>query len=383
MFEALIDLTKIDFWLASLVGVLVLAPMTNAAGRKSAWAVVNLSFVALILEWQALGVFGAILVSYLLLRGVAGPHRLISTALCAMAVAGLFVLHKLPMVAASAGLGPLSGILSIIGYSYFALRMVELLRAVFEKHHPAPDLLSVINYLIPFHMLAAGPILAYDDFVGQPAVPERLARSDVLQAMERIATGLFKKFVLAYAVQKLFLTDFTASGAFFFVEVQFFFLWLYLDFSAYSDIAVGVGRLLGVATPENFDRPYLARNVIDFWDRWHISLSVFIRRNIFIPIQMQLSRRAGGCRPLVSASSAFTIAFMLVGLWHGLTINFLLWGTIHACGLIVANLWRHQLKQRLGARGVREYLADWRIQVAARVITYEFVAFSLVVLFYP
>ena len=84
--------------------------------------------------------------------------------------------------------------------------------------------------------------------------------------------------------------------------MQLNYLWLYLDFSAYSDIAVGVGRLMGVATPENFNRPYLARNMIDFWERWHISLSLFIRRNMFIPIQLALMRRTDGRRPLLVAS---------------------------------------------------------------------------------
>ncbi len=74
---------------------------------------------------------------------------------------------------------------------------------------------------------------------------------------------------------------------------MFFYLWLYLDFSAYSDITVGAGRLMGVATPENFNRPYVARNLVDFWDRWHISLSRFIYRNVFTPVQLFLLRRAG------------------------------------------------------------------------------------------
>ena len=170
---------------------------------------------------------------------------------------------------------------------------------------------------------------------------------------------------------------------YFFIEVQFFFLWLYLDFSAYSDIAVGIGRLIGVPTPENFNQPYLARNAIDFWERWHITLSLFIRRNIFIPLQLFLNRRDGGAKPLLSASIAFSIAFVICGLWHGLTINFMLWGAIHALGLIATNFYKSYLKKRLGARGVKEYLAKKSTFYFARFITYEYVAFSLVVLFFP
>lgn len=383
MTENLIDLTKVDFWLACLAGILVIAPLTASRARKNAWAAVNLLFIVLILGWHATGIFAAIIVAYLLLLGVAGQYRRFSLFAAGLTVVALFVFHKLPFLSTTPNLNSTASALSVIGFSYIALRMVELLRAVFEKRHRAPNLASTINYLAPFHMLAAGPIQAYDEFASQPAVPATLSRTDVLEAAERIATGLFKKFVLAYAIQKIFLTNFEAQGIYFLVEVQFFFLWLYLDFSAYSDIAVGVGRLLGVATPENFDRPYLARNAIDFWNRWHISLSMFIRRNIFVPVQLHLTRKTKGRRPLLIASVAFTIAFVLCGLWHGLTINFLLWGTIHALGLVVANAWRHYLKKRLGTKGVKRYMADWRIKAMAHVITYEFVAFSLVVLFYP
>ena len=145
-------------------------------------------------------------------------------------------------------------------------------------------------------------------------------------ATERIANGLFKKYVLAQGLEALLLTGFHAHGAYTILEIQLTYLWLYLDFSAYSDIAVGIGRLIGVATPENFNRPYLARNVIDFWERWHISLSMFIRRNVFIPIQLTLMRRTSGRAPLWIASFAFVVSFLLCGLWHSLSWVWVAWG---------------------------------------------------------
>ena len=77
----------------------------------------------------------------------------------------------------------------------------------------------------------------------------------------------------------------------FLLRFKSFFLWLYLDFSAYSDVAVGIGKLLGIATPENFNRPYFSRNMIDFWERWHMTLGQFIRRNIFFPLQLTMQRK--------------------------------------------------------------------------------------------
>ena len=134
-----------------------------------------------------------------------------------------------------------------------------------------------------------------------------------------------KKYVLAHGIELLLLTGFRAKGWYTPVEVQFNHLWLYLDFSAYSDLAVGVGRLMGVATPENFDRPLLARNLVQYWERWHISLSQFIRRNIFTPVQLAMVRRSEGQSPLRAASVAFTVSFLLCGLWHAVSFRWLGW----------------------------------------------------------
>ena len=382
MSEQFLDLSKVDFWLACVVAVLVLVPSIDPIFRKWSWTCLNIGFVALLLGWQALALFAAILVVHVLLRAIHETRfRGIFSVLAGLCLLGLFTLRKLPELASQIGLGEANTVLSLIGFSFIALRLVEVLRANFEKRHPPPDLPSLINYLIPFHMLAAGPIQSYDDFVAQPKVPEALTRLGVLSAFERIALGLFKKFVLAYVLSELFLTEFQAGGLYFVIEVQVFFFWLYLDFSAYSDIAVGVGRLIGVATPENFNRPYLARNVMDFWERWHISLSLFIRRNVFIPVQLGLARRSDGLNPLVSASLAFTLAFVLCGLWHGLSFNFLMWGLIHAAGLVLTNLYRHFLKKGLGGQRARAYVDKRWIGLGATVATYEFVALSLVVLF--
>jgi len=110
-----------------------------------------------------------------------------------------------------------------------------------------------------------------------------------------------------------------------------------------------------VATPENFNRPYLARNAIDYWERWHISLSQFIRRNLFIPIQMALMRRTDGRALLLVASLAFTVSFLLGGLWHSVSWSWLAWGAVQAAGLVACNVYRAALLKRLGRKGLNRY----------------------------
>jgi membrane protein involved in D-alanine export len=377
-----IQLNTLLFWIVCAAGVLVVAPVRSFRLRQALLAALNVTFLIMLLRRPAFGLLAAIVVVYGLLRLVDGRlSRTAAASTLAVGVAALFLVHKLPLVAAGTGADSVARILGLIGYSYVALRMVELLRAVFERRHPAPDLVSTVNYLLPFHMLAAGPIQAYDDFVEHASDNFEPTARATLVAFERIASGVFKKFVIAYFLQTVFLTNFEATGAYRLLELQIFFVWLFLDFSAYSDIAVGVGMLLGVTTPENFNRPLLARNVIEFWERWHISLSLFIRRNIFIPVQMFLMRQNGARTPLVSAAAATTVSFVLCGLWHGLTLGFLIWGMAQALGLIVVRLYADALRVRLGKAGVAHYLANSWFRAAAVVLTFEFQAAVLLTMF--
>jgi D-alanyl-lipoteichoic acid acyltransferase DltB (MBOAT superfamily) len=375
-----IDLYSVRFWSAAALAMAVLVPLASGAARKLALAAVNLGFLGLYLGAGTIWVLAGAAAAYLVLRALPSP-RLGPMALAAggAAVLGLFLVHKLPDLAAGSRLARLEPILTAVGFSYAALRWVDVARAVRERRHPPPDLASTINYILPFHMLAAGPIQAYDDFVAQPAVPPPLGFGPAMGGLERIIGGMFKKYVLANLIEKTFLTGFLAGGPYFFLELQLNCLWLFLDFSAYSDIAVGIGTMLGVATPENFNRPYLARSPIDYWDRWHISLSQFIRRNLFIPIQMTLMRRTDGAYALGIASVAFTVSFLLCGLWHNIGLPWLLWGAYHATGLVVCNLYKAWLLKRLGRKGMNRYLANPWIRAAAVVLTFEFIALSLVI----
>jgi D-alanyl-lipoteichoic acid acyltransferase DltB (MBOAT superfamily) len=375
-----IDLFDSRFWVAVAIACAVMTPLVGGTARKIAFALLNVAFLGIYLGANVLAVLVGVLLAHISLKVLEdGRFVRAMAALGGGLVLALFLMHKLPWMSKSMGLRGWNPVMVTIGFSYVALRLVEVGRAVAEKRHPAPGLCATINYLLPFHMLAAGPIQAYDEFVAQPATPPALGFADSLRAAERIVFGLFKKFVVAKLIKDLFLTDFRSHGLYFFLEMQLNYLWLYLDFSAYTDIAVGIGRLLGVATPENFNRPYLARNSIDYWERWHISLSQFIRRNLFIPIQLSLMRRSGGSRPLLIASVAFTISFLLCGLWHEVQLRWLAWGAYQALGLVICNAYRSYLLTTRGRKGLNQYLANPWIRVAAMIVTYEFIALSLVI----
>jgi D-alanyl-lipoteichoic acid acyltransferase DltB (MBOAT superfamily) len=381
--EPFVDLFSVQFWWVVGLGLLTVVPCKRGPLRSSCLAIVNLSLVVILLRAQVAVVLAGALLGWAFLRAMTTRFWALAAWVGGIAVLVLFVIHKLPVLVRGTEIQSLVSPMFVVGFSYVALRLVEVARAVIEQRHSPPDLASTVNYLIPFHMLAAGPIQSYDEFVAQPAVPEPLSFQQALACIERIAGGLFKKFVVANLISALFLTGFRARGSYLFLEAQLHFIWIYLDFSAYTDVAVGIGGLLGVLTPENFNRPYLARNMIDFWERWHISLSLFVRRNVFIPIQLAMARRSGGQMSLMGTTVAFSVSFLLVGLWHGVDWRWLGWGACHATGLVLCNAYRQLLLNRLGRKGFNRYLANPWIRAVMTIVTFEFVAFSLVLATYP
>ena len=276
------------FWIISAASVLLLRVLTNGRLRQYAWAGINLLFLAVVVGKYLAWVLIAGAVLFFLFRAYSRfKNKFVLTAGIVGTGLLLFFAYKTTFLQRPSTL-PIKQLLAAIGYSFVYLRIIDIARALQDGRHEPPHAVDLVNYLVPFHMIAAGPIQAYDDFVRQPKIPQPLTRRGTLEALERVSAGLFKKFVLAYALQKVFLTDLQAPGIWFLIEIQVLLLWLHLDFSAYSDIAVGLGRLMGVATPENFDQPWKSRNMVEFWDRWHISLSQWIRRNLSHPDTAQL-----------------------------------------------------------------------------------------------
>ncbi|HUY32674.1 MAG TPA: MBOAT family O-acyltransferase [Pirellulales bacterium] len=430
MDRSTLDLYKPEFWYTLAIAVLVLVPLTAPVLRKWAWAAINLAFLRLLLggadavsayaflpTWlnklltflrgsdefvcACAGILAAYIVLNALRRRVLG---IIPLVLGGLAVLAMFLVHKLTVpttvdrletMTSALRIGggrdvvaieTLKSLLLAIGFSYVALRLVDALRLTYEGRHAAPDLPSTINFLLPFHMLAAGPIQGYADFLAQPAVPAPLSASDSLRAVERIALGLFKKFVLADVLDKALLTLFRAPLPYMLVESLLSYVWVYLDFSGYSDICVGAGRLMGVATPENFNRPYVARNLVDFWDRWHMSLSQFIYRNLFIPLQMAMVRRAGPRAALWCGTVAFSVSFLLCGLWHGQEGRWMpwtLWGAMNALGLVAVVWYRAGLKKWLSREALNRYNSNLGVRLLATILTQGYVAATLVVATWP
>lgn len=364
-----------QFWIVAAAAILLLRIVIEPGMRSYVWSGLNLLFLGLLLgkyfiafATPALGVF-----TFLQAYRWGWRRQLLTTVLIVVATV-VFFLYKTAYFNHHGDVPWVQQVLAAVGFSFVFLRLIDLARGIQEGRHAPPNPSDFINYLLPFHMLAAGPIQAYDEFVSQPRVAEPLSTRDTLVSANRIAWGLFKKFVLAYALQKAFLTNLTSDGIWFFIEIQLLLVWLYLDFSAYSDVAVGLGRLMGVATPENFNRPWLARNLIEFWDRWHISLSLWIRRNLFIPAQLNLMRRYSRADPVLIAAVAIGVSFFMAGIWHGISRGWLLWGAAHAIGLVTVRVYMGVMQRRMIPPQLAAYRNNKLILFAARCATFEYAA---------
>lgn len=231
--------------------------------------------------------------------------------------------------------------LTWLGFSYFAFRLLHTIRDHAAGRLPVMNAREYVTYVLFFPALAAGPIDRAERFVQDLRDQHRLEPGRVLRAGIRICWGVFKKFVLADGLAILSLSAANAveveSTLWLWVLVYGYALRLYLDFSGYTDVAIGLGILAGIELPENFDRPYTRVNLTSFWNSWHITLAAWFRAYFFNPFTRALRRRRWPVWAIILLGQVGTMG--LIGLWHGVAWNFLLWGMWHAAGLFIHNRW--------------------------------------------
>ena len=233
-----------------------------------------------------------------------------------------------------------------IGISFYTLQAIAFLIEVHRGTARAVGFLDVLLFESFFGQLIAGPIVRNHELMPQVKAPPRASREDILSGIELFALGFFKKMVLAdksanYA-DPIFANPSAHSGIVILFGVVLYTVQIWCDFSGYVDMGRGAARVCGIHLPENFRSPYLATSPSDFWRRWHITLSLWIRDFVYFPM--------GGSRQgLFKTLRNLLIAMALVGLWHGAAWTFVLWGVYHGILLCIQRLWRHLIAIRLHA----------------------------------
>jgi alginate O-acetyltransferase complex protein AlgI len=271
-------------------------------------------------------------------------------------------------------------VIFLIGISYTSFRAIHFVLETYKSAIKTFGLLNFLNYMLFFPAFISGPIHRYSHYCANSAATRDAPfRSDLAAGLERIVHGLFKKTVLTVIVFHYTLTN---VG----VPIEKMALWqiivglyalalyFYFDFSGYTDLAIGSARIMGFVLPENFDYPVLKRNIQQFWNHWHMSLTSWLTDYIYWPVVRKL--RSGEFfrrHPVLLSNVAILVTFLICGIWHGDTLNFAIWGLYHGLGIACVNTYQ-QWKRKVRHPTARRYFASTWSYGLGVIATFNFFA---------
>ncbi len=262
-----------------------------------------------------------------------------------------------------------------LGISYIVFRILHTLRERQMGTLPEVSLREYVTYIFFYPALTAGPIDRLERFVKDLRAAWRPAQDDWIVVVQRIGLGLFKKFVLADSLALMALNaqnaDKVQSTGWAWILLYAYALQIFLDFSGYTDIAIGMARMVGIRLPENFNAPYLRANITQFWNNWHMTLTQWFRAYFFNPLTRSLRTRKFPIWSVILITQLATM--ILIGLWHGVTLNFVLWGLWHGLGLFVHNRWSDATRARVGEWASTPFRQNV-LNVLGVLLTFHFVA---------
>jgi alginate O-acetyltransferase complex protein AlgI len=256
---------------------------------------------------------------------------------------------------------PFLNLILPVGISFYTFQTLSYTVDVYRKHSkPCKDFFTFALFVGYFPQLVAGPIERAKNLIPQLIEKKQMYSKDIMHGIERILWGLIKKTVfadrLAVFVNEVYYDPAHMSSPIILLAIFAFMLQLYLDFSAYTDIAIGIARIMGVKLSENFNYPFLARNPSEFWSKWHMTLTHWFRDYVFKPL--------GGIQRKKYTKTMFNGIFMLtlIGFWHGANWNFVLFGFISGLSLITHQTLRIFIRKKntgpvLGTRWYSKPLA--------------------------
>jgi D-alanyl-lipoteichoic acid acyltransferase DltB (MBOAT superfamily) len=271
------------------------------------------------------------------------------------------------------------GVPNMIGISYLAFRCSRLVLEVRNGVMPKPNFLEYLNFAFFLPTMPVGPINTYANF--RRGFTERY-EVPLGRAALRILVGAAKYQFLGNLCNQL-----TYSGLLLDshphlwldlpVAMFFYYLYLYLNFSGFCDMAIGAAGIMGIAVPENFENPLLARNMKEFWNRWHITLSGWMRDLVFSPLSKFLVRVMGVKLADHAIALAIFATFLLIGIWHGVGWNYAAFGLAQALGVATVHYYTIFLKRKLGREGFKAYNENRWIHAAAVTVTFCYYAVTL------
>jgi len=234
---------------------------------------------------------------------------------------------------------PLLHIVLPLGISFFTFTQIAFLVDTWQQRASRPSIVNYALFVSYFPHLLAGPILHHREMMPQfeDARNHRLDSENLARGAFLFAVGLAKKVILADGFAEIADTGFQQPGKWAFLDAWIvalsYTLQLYFDFSGYTDMAIGISLIFNIRLPFNFDSPYRATSIQEFWRRWHITLSRFLRAYIYVPLGGNRASRVATARNVM-------VTFLLGGLWHGAGWTFVIWGVLHGVAMVIQQAWR-------------------------------------------
>ncbi|MFM9974388.1 MAG: MBOAT family O-acyltransferase [Beijerinckiaceae bacterium] len=336
-------------------------------------------------QWSQAGVlFGFLTVVYLIGTAKARSSDLWPSFITILIVAlfwlGLFLIKDPELLAL---LNPFNAHpVKIIGVSYIVFRCITFVLEVVPGSALKP--LTFLNYMLFFPTLLAGPIERYQRF-DETTEQSGTSHIDWYGGINRILNGFIKKFVIADNLMEFGIFSMISSGQDFSLPI----LWvgallmlalLYLDFSGYCDIVIGVAALMGFKITENFNSPFAARNLQEFWGRWHISLGSVIQDYVFSPLSKVAIMTVPRNLQMYAIASIYVLAMVLVAMWHGTTMGFLIFGILQGVVLFTIQIRRERARVFAKAQKLKPAVTPpGRVGLwSGRIATYCFVSLTMI-----
>lgn len=260
-----------------------------------------------------------------------------------------------------------------IGISFYTFQIISYEVDVYRgKVNASKSLIDYMTYVFLFPQLIAGPIVRYET-ISKELKSRKVTLEDFSYGVNRFIIGLFKKVVIANNIGELcniLNNSSEVSVLLYWVLGISYMLQIYFDFSGYSDIAIGIGRMIGFKFPENFNYPYIANSVTDFWRRWHMTLSSWFRDYVYIPL--------GGNRvSTLKHIRNILVVWMLTGLWHGASWNFIIWGIYFGVILIIEKYCLNKVLEKL-PRVIRNIYAMFIVMISFIIFSSDDISSALV-----
>ena len=281
-------------------------------------------------------------------------------------------------------LGHPSRYIFLIGISYSSFKMMHFIIESYKQKIERMTLLNFLNFIFFFPAFISGPINRYNHFCKQLEVSgEKGLGKDLSSGTERIIHGLFKKIVLCtvlypytFMSMQTSITELNASQII--IGLYAYALYFYFDFGGYSDIAIGSARIMGIQLPENFNYPFLKRNIQQLWASWHMSLTTWLTDYIYWPLVRKLRKRElFRKRFLLLSNMSIFITFVICGMWHGEGANYVIWGGYHGLGLATLNVYQRQ-KRKISNKAFRKYLSSRYSEWTGIALTFHFFVLGLI-----